>query len=199
MDDYFERGIAALEAADYHQAVDALTRAYRLSLGDLAEVLLYRGMAFAYLGEEERALEDFNESLQRNPYRADAYNERGTLFRLRGDHTAAVRDYSNALAIDPALYEAAYHRALAYEALNETTAAEADLTRALELNPDITTAYELRGRLRAARNEYDGAISDFERYLRLGGGREYDNQSEVQSYLLSLRVQRLVLRLFRLV
>jgi hypothetical protein len=53
--------------------------------------------------------------------------------------------------------------------------------------------------LRAARHDYNGAIHDLERYLRLGGGREYDNQSEVQSYLISLRVQRLVLRLFRLV
>lgn len=197
-DNYFEQGIAAFEAGEYEQAIELLTRAYRLSLGDLAEILLYRGEAYAYLGDLEQALEDFNESIERNPYRAAAYNERGNARRFQGDYQNAVRDYTYALALEKDNIEAAYHRALAHEALGAYEAAEADLSHALDLNPGIASAYELRGRIRAAHRAYDGAIADLTRYLRMGGGREYDNQSEIQSQLLILRLQRFFFRLFRL-
>ena len=69
------------------------------------------------------------------------------------------------------------------------------LTRALKLNPDLKAAYEMRGRARAAQFKFDDAIADLSYYLRSGGGRDYDNHSETQGYLLILRVQRLLWRL----
>jgi tetratricopeptide (TPR) repeat protein len=197
-ENYFEQGVNALATQDYAAAVDALTRAYRLSLGDLAEVLLYRGEAYFCLGEYDRALEDFEESIDRNPRNPEAYNEHGNVLRFQGNYNAAIQDYSGALTLDPAHYEAWYNRALAYEAIGQSKEAESDLTHALELNPEILAAYEMRGRLRAARHDYTGAIDDFGHYLKMGGGREYDNQSEIQSQLITLRLTRFVLRLFRL-
>ena len=69
------------------------------------------------------------------------------------------------------------------------------MTRALKLNPELKAAYEARGRIRAAQFKFDEAIADLSAYLRSGGGREYDNHSETQGYLLILRVQRLLWRL----
>jgi tetratricopeptide (TPR) repeat protein len=197
-DNYFEQGVAAVEAADYLAAIEALTRAYRLSLGDLAEVLLYRGEAYFCLGEYDRALEDFEESIERQPRNPEAYNEHGNILSLQGNYARAIQDFTSALAFDPNHYEAAYNRALAYEATGQAGEAEIDLTHALSVNPNLLAAYEVRGRLRAARHDYSGAIEDFRHYLRMGGGREFDNQSEIQSQLITLRLTRFVLRLFRL-
>ena len=102
-----------------------------------------------------------------------------------------------AINIDPTFYEAYYNRALAYEEQKHYAEAEDDLTHTLALNPMVSQAYEARGRVRAALHNYDGAIEDLTRYLRVGAGHKYDNHSEVQGFVISLRIQRLFWNLFR--
>ena len=115
---YFEDGILAYEQENYIAALEAFTKAIRLSLGDLAEAHLFRGLSYAYLEAYDKAMADFNEAIHHNPYLADAYNERGTLLRLREDYQLAIQDYHAALTIDPEHYAAYYNRALAFEKLN---------------------------------------------------------------------------------
>ena len=194
VDTYFEQGMAYFEAAEYEKAIEMFTKSLRLSLGDLAEMLLYRGIAYAYLEAYDKALADFNGALQRNAYFADAYNERGSLRRIQGDIDGAIQDLSMAIQIDPKHYAAYYNRGLANEQKRDYARAVADLDKTLAINPTIATAYEARGRVRAALHEFGGAIQDLERYLRMGGGREFDNHSEIQSLILSLRVNRLLSR-----
>lgn len=190
VDNYFEQGLEYYETGQYAEAIDMLTRALRLSLGDLAEILLYRGMAYAYLEAYDRAMQDFGAALDRNPYLADAYNERGSLFNLLEQPERAILDLDAAIRIEPAHYAAYYNRAIAHEKLGHFSEAEADLSATIELNPGIAAAYETRGRIRVIVQDYAGAIADLERFLRMGGGREFDNQSEIQSLILSLKMNR---------
>lgn len=194
-DSYFDRGMTFFEEERYEQAAEMFTRALRLSLGDLAEMLLYRGICYAYIGDEERALADFNGAIQRNADLADAYNERGTLLRLNGDDNAAIADYTVTLKLDPRHDAAYFNRALTYEQQRRYQEACDDLDNAIALNPTIATAYEARGRVRARLRQFDGAIQDFERYLRMGGGREFDNHSEIQSYIIQLRINKWLSRI----
>jgi tetratricopeptide (TPR) repeat protein len=191
---YFERGMRHYETGEFAQAVEMFTKAMRLSLGDLAETALYRGLCYAYLEAYDRALADFHESIRRNPYLADAYNERGTLYRMQGEYQLALDDYDATLHLDNAHYAAYYNRALTYEQLGEYQQADADLSRAIDLMPSLAQAYEARGRVRALLNDYNGAITDLQRYLRMGGGYEFDNHSEVLSYVITLRINRFLSR-----
>ena len=195
--DYFQQGLLALNEGQYHEAIALLTKAINLSLGDLSEIYLYRGEAHAYLGQYDDAYEDFNDALRENPFLADAYNERGNILRMRGQHVLAIADYDVAIQIDPQHFEAYYNRALAYEEKGQYRAAEGDLTTVVTLNPSVAPAYEARGRIRVLLQDYAGAIADLERYLRMGGGREYDNHSEIQSFIINLRVRRLFRRILR--
>lgn len=188
VDNYFEQGLEYYESGQYEAAIDLLTKALRLSLGDLAEILVYRGMSYAYLEAYDRAMQDFSAAIDRNPYMADAYNERGSLFNLLGQPERALLDLDAAVRLDPVHYAAYYNRALAHEKLEQIAEAEADLSATIDLNPGVAPAYELRGRIRASQQDYEGAIADLERFLRMGGGREFDNQSEIQSLILSLRM-----------
>lgn len=197
MDDYLAQGIEHLQAERYDEAVQALTNALRLTLGDIAQTLYYRGIAYGYLGDYEQALDDFNRALAQNPNFADAYNERGNAQRFLGYVRESLQDYGYALLLDDAHTQAYYNRALAYEALGMLNEAERDLTAALKNNPTLAQAYELRGTLRAQLNDLDGAIADLERYLRMGGGREFDNHSETQALLITLRLRRLWRRILR--
>ncbi|MEL6528012.1 MAG: hypothetical protein AAFQ07_20105, partial [Chloroflexota bacterium] len=54
--------------------------------------------------------------------------------------------------------------------------------------------YEARGRVRAAMRNYEGAISDYETFLERGGGYEFDNQSDIQSLIITLRFNALLSR-----
>jgi len=190
--DYVEEGLALMESGDYTGAVESFSKALRLTLGDLATVLVYRGDAYAAQGEHDLALADFNEALRQNPYLPEAYAARGNLRRLLGDLYGAVEDHTAALQIEPEFLEAYYNRALALEELHLLAEAEADLTRVLTLNPGVALGYYARGQIRAARRDYTGAISDLQRYLRMGGGRTYDNHGETQSLLLTLQFRRVV-------
>lgn len=190
--DYYQQGLSFLQEGAYDAAIDAFTKALRLTLGDLAMALLYRGEAYAYKGDFPRAMADFNEALRQNAYLTEAYNERGNLRRFMGDYEGAIEDQSAALTLEPNFAEAYYNRALAHEALGQFAAAEADLSQVIRLNPGIAPAHEMRGRMRIELNELDGAVADLQRYLRMGGGREFDNHSETQSLIFTLQLRRLV-------
>ncbi|MCY3781904.1 MAG: tetratricopeptide repeat protein [Chloroflexi bacterium] len=194
-DNYFDSGLRLMDKGDFAGAVAMFDSAIKLGLGDLAAVCLCRGEALAALGRWDDAEESVNRALEIEPYMGAAYNERGNIRRARRDDEGAINDYTMAIHIEPDYDEAHYNRALAYEARRRYAEAEADLTRALKLNPELKAAYEARGRIRAAQFKFDAAIADLSYYLRSGGGRENDNHSETQGYLLILRVQRLVWRL----
>lgn len=196
LDNYFEHGLRLMEAGDFEQAVAMFDSAIKLGLGDIAEMYVCRGEALAYLGQWQEAEDSINEALRLRPYMATAYNERGNVRRFQGDYEKAIGDYTTAVHIEPTYHEAYYNRALAYEERHRFAEAEVDLTLTLELNPDILQAYEVRGRVRASQHKFDAAIDDLAHYLRVGGGRQYDNHSEIQGHLLSLRLQRLFWSLF---
>jgi tetratricopeptide (TPR) repeat protein len=197
MDNYFEQGLAHLDDGEYDEAIATLTKAVRLSLGDLAEILLFRGIAYRLKGDEVRALADFDASLEQDPYAAQVYCERGKLFLEQGKLKDALQDFNFALNVDAQFEDVRLQRALTYEAMGLYDEAELDLSTLIQQNPTLSQPYEVRGRVRAHKQCYDDAIADLERYLRMGGGREHDNHSETQAFLITLRVRRWFARLLR--
>lgn len=197
LDNYFEQGLAEFEAGNYHDAIQLFDQALRLSLGNLAEIHLYRGEAYAYLKEWDKAMRDFNLALQYDPHLAEAYNERGNVLRFMGNYEDALAEFSNAIQLAPTSHEAYYNRALAFEEIGNFDAAETDLTQTIKLNAGIAAAYESRARVRIVKKDIDGAIEDLERYLRMGGGREFDNHSEMQSLLINLRARKFLSNLLK--
>jgi tetratricopeptide (TPR) repeat protein len=195
---YFEQGVVQLEDGNFRVAVNLFTKAIRLTLGDLAEIHVYRGVAWAHLDEWANAYDDFNEALYRNPYMTEAYNERGNLYRFQNNYEAAIQDFTAAIMIDPTHAEAYYNRGLTYEETKEYRLAEQDLSNTIELNPTLAVAYEARARIRRIVGNYQGTIADYQIYLAIGGGHQYDNHSEIQSLVFLLRIEYLIRRLFRL-
>lgn len=189
---YFEGGLQLLDEGDYEGAVTMFDNALRLGLGDIAAIRVCRAEALLVLGAWAEAETDIEAALGQQPYLAAAYLARGSLRRLQGKIDDAINDFTTAIHIEPTDDAAYFNRALAYEDRRRHADAEADLTRALQLNPRLGQAYEARGRCRAAQFKFGLAIEDISHYLRSGAGREFDNHSEMQGYLLILRVQRLV-------
>ena len=193
---YFEQGLQLIDDSDYDGAVTMFDNALRLGLGDIASIHVCRAEAFVYLGAWLDAEADIDAALQLQPYLAAAFLARGNMRRLQGRLDEAINDFTTAIHIEPDDDEAYFQRGQAYEDRHRYADAEADLSRALQLNPELGGAYEARGRVRAAQFKFDLAIEDISHYLRSGAGRQFDNHSEMQGYLLILRAQRLFWGLF---
>ncbi|RKU18022.1 hypothetical protein C6501_03200, partial [Candidatus Poribacteria bacterium] len=60
-----------------------------------------RGAAKAGLGDHNRAIEDFNESIRLRPKKALYYHDRGLSKQAFGQHEAAEADFAKAKELDP--------------------------------------------------------------------------------------------------
>ena len=86
----------------------AVIRSGEFSGRNLAIAYSNRGSAYYNLGENRRAIEDFDQALRIDPGFAIAYSNRGLAYNNLGEHRRAIEDYDQAIRIDPGL-AAAYN------------------------------------------------------------------------------------------
>ena len=106
-----------------------------ISKRDLAHAFYSRGNSFYYLGELERAIQEFSRALVLDPENANAYYNRANAYADLGEHGAAVEDYSAAIWLEPDHDFAIYNRANSYVATGDWDHALADYKKAYALNP----------------------------------------------------------------
>ncbi|MDH3476281.1 MAG: tetratricopeptide repeat protein [Rhodospirillales bacterium] len=106
-----------------------------ISKQDLAQAFYRRGNAFYYLGELERAIEEFSRALVLDPRHANAYYNRANAFADLGQHGRAVEDYTAAIRLEPDHDFAFFNRANAYSAKGDQGRAVQDYKKAYALNP----------------------------------------------------------------
>ena len=126
----------------------------------LAIALNNRGVAFKAKGDFDHALQDYDLSLQFDPYAANHYNNRGVIYRIKGDLARAVQEYGKAIALKPDYIAAYYNRALAYLDMGELDNALADFNFVLRVNPYNEYALYGRGLLKQKMGDTQGASAD---------------------------------------
>ena len=132
---------------------DTLTRAYA-----------YRGLAYHQKGEQNRAIEDLNKSLELKPDFGWAYGYRGMAYFKKGELDLAIKDFTKVMALEPnraELADAYYHRGLAYANKGEVGLALKDYSRAIELSPYYAEAHNQRALIYCNTGDFDKAIDDF--------------------------------------
>ena len=97
------------------------------------------------------AMGEFEQALNINPDRADAWFHRGMTWGLMGDHRRAIADFNRALALAPQYAEAYNCRGYAHFCLGEYRRAVEDLERADRLNPGDEL---IQGNLQQARMRF---------------------------------------------
>ena len=71
-----------------------------------AIVYFSRGVDNQIIGDDEKAIEDFNSALKIDPNYRDAYFSRGVSYKNIGNYTKAIEDFNSALEIDPNFFPA---------------------------------------------------------------------------------------------
>ena len=82
-----------------------------------------RGLAYRHKGDNDRAIEDFNQALRVNPSNAEVYYSRGRAYADKGDNDRAIQDCDQALRTNPTYAAAFILRGNAYALQSTTTTA----------------------------------------------------------------------------
>jgi len=171
-----------------------------------------RGNAYAALGNQERAIEDYERALKINPQYAVVYSNRGSLYFKLGNYKQAIEDYDKAIEINPKLASAYNNRGNTYGALGNYRQAITDYDKAIEIDPKLEeahynrgNAYEVLGSQKQAIMDYDkaieinpaSAVAYYNRgfaYAALGNYRQaitdYDKAIEINPKLAEVRNNR---------
>jgi tetratricopeptide (TPR) repeat protein len=134
---------------------------------DLAITLHNRGLAYAAKNDYDRAIADYDKSIEVDPTYARTFDSRGNAYYGRHDYDRAIVDYDEAIRLDPKDDWPLRNRALAYRAKRDYDHALADLNAALRINPNFRDAINDRGLVYEVKGDYDRAIADFSEVIRI--------------------------------
>ena len=154
-------------------AIEVCTRIIEfgsLDRPDLAKAYYSRGTEWASQGNHERAIADFDMSLQLDPKLAVAHYNRALSWSSRGDSERAIADYNAALKLAPRDANALIGRAVEHAVKGDYARAVSDYDAAARLEPDSASVYFGRGRARFYAGDFPAAASDFYRAHQIDPG-----------------------------
>lgn len=163
------RPAAADDAADCGEktgpeAVAACTRAIEaraLRGEELAKIYYYRGIELADAGETDRAIDDFERSIDIDRSRPHVFEALAAGYRVKGDYDRALAIQTEAIGLEEDEPNGFFHRAGTHMERGDFEAAIADYTRAIALDPQEADFYNARGVASAAAGDFDLAIDDY--------------------------------------
>lgn len=126
-----------------------------------------RGRLRHFLGQNDLALNDYNQSVALSQNKYVPLLNRGLFFVRTSNFDAARVDYEAAMQLDKAKAAPLVGRAIAHRSKNNDEAALADLDAAARLEPNYSTTYMERGELLLRIKEPKRALTDFEKAIEL--------------------------------
>jgi tetratricopeptide (TPR) repeat protein len=144
-----------------HETQEHITRAFS-----------YRGAAYIRKREYDRAVQDLDQAIQRDPNYAQAFESRGTAYSLKGQNDRAIEDFSQSIHLDPKSAVSFYDRGGVYNVQGQHDRAIQDFDEAIRLKPDLApvffaATYHERGLAYFGKGEYQRAIQDYDQAIRL--------------------------------
>jgi len=125
-----------------------------------------RGNAYHDKGDDDRAIQDYNEAIRLKPSDPTAFNNRGVAYKAKGDNDRAIQDFSEAIRLKPDYATAFNNRGSVFGATEDNDRALQDYEEALRLRPNYASALHNRGRWYLQKGDLERAIQDYERAIQ---------------------------------
>ncbi len=106
VDPLFQTGVQLIAQDEPKAAIEKLNQVIELK-PDFAEAWNRRGNAYAALGDEDRALADYDRAIGLNPYQFGAMESCADIWMTRSNYRKAADYFRRALDLNPNLSEAA--------------------------------------------------------------------------------------------
>lgn len=144
-----------------------------------------RGELRAADGRDDDALSDFDQAVQLDPKRWQAWHNRGVSRAMLGRFEEALADLDKTIELNPNYPNAWFNRGeLRYEEGRFAEAIE-DYNRAIRLNSNDSPAYNSRGHAYYRQGNYRAAIEDYSQAIRLDAANAaaYTNRGDAYADL----------------
>ena len=116
----------------------------------------------------EKAIEQYEKVLEKEPENADAWFNRGFARVEKGDYEKAIKDFDLYIEkIDPYDSYAYNNRGVAYLRYKQNERAVENFNKAIELNPNHARSYNNRGIVNHNLKQYERAIEDYNKAIEL--------------------------------
>jgi tetratricopeptide (TPR) repeat protein len=160
--------LADCTAADRAASADACTRV--MDSGRLPNNQLYighhnRGWSYFNAGDADKALADFDKSIEHNPDYADTYYARAVVQQERGARDNALSDLDRYLDLKKNDWKARFNRALMFRWRGENDLAFDELQRAEKLNPGDQKIAGLRALVLSDKGEQGPARAEADKII----------------------------------
>lgn len=142
LDGLFERLQETSDPADAAAVQQQIWQIWIESEDAESRQLMRRGMAAMANGDQEEALDAFDDLVALSPGFAEAWNKRATVYYLMGRLDESVNDIQQTLQLEPRHFGALSGLALIYDAVNQPEAALRSLKAALKINPHLYGSQE---------------------------------------------------------
>ncbi|MDH3717653.1 MAG: tetratricopeptide repeat protein [Planctomycetota bacterium] len=126
-----------------------------------------RASAWWARGDEQSALDDFDQAIKLGYRQADAYTSRGMFHAALGNYRKAVADYSQAIKLDAKDAAPWINRAAVWMTIQKYELAIKDYNEAVRRNPKDANTYQQRAVARKLNRQLDLAVKDFSRAIKL--------------------------------
>lgn len=168
--DALSRAQQALQAEDYETAV-LDTSLFILLNPTFSQGYYLRGVAYAQLGDPDRALADLDRASKlpspNVQFTASLFNIRSIIHVQQGDAQAALADLSAGIEAAPEAADLYLARANLYGLSSEWDKALADYEKAIQLDDSLAAAYAGRGFVHFQQQDTQAALDDYNRALEL--------------------------------
>ncbi len=164
---YYNRAAAHIEAGSYHRATADYDRYLLLSDEPKSDAYFLRARAHHLLDHRSRAIDCYQEAIDRGASAAEAAQYRAELLYQAGRHEEALDDYNRSLRFRPDHAGSLHDRAGTLMALGRIDKAIGDYERAIALDPSIGRAFANLGAAYRKKERYAEALSMLNQAVKL--------------------------------
>src|ERR1700744_170956 len=140
------RGIAFKKINQLTNALQDFTRCIAVTTDRRIEGIAFwmRGDTYFKLGETNRALDDYSQSVQINPYNFESFLDRAIIYNQLGKYSLAETDCDISIGLKNNVDSTYTTRAAAKMGQNDFDGAMFDYNKAIKINPPNANNYVLR-------------------------------------------------------
>lgn len=146
--------------AQIAQGCSAVIASHKLKGEVLGTVYLNRGLAYKMMGQNDRALKEYNQAIELAPRYPLCYINRSAVYAEAGQYDLAVADSSKAISLSPKATLGYYNRGSMLLAQGKAAEAIADFDKAISLDAKYAPAFNNRAYAKTKLKDYDGAVAD---------------------------------------
>jgi tetratricopeptide (TPR) repeat protein len=162
---YGNRAIYFREQKDFKKAIPDFDKA--IAISGKAGTLNSRGKTFFDMGENDKAISDYNVALSKDSSIAEVWVNRAAALGKAGRYEAALSDANKGLYLDNKLLNGYAMRSLIYQSMGKWTESLADNIAYLQLKPDDADTWFDSGILKRQLKQDSEALVDFTKAISI--------------------------------